>query len=95
MNIRCKKCGGDVRMQVQATVLAPGHMYRNLTKTNFSKKNVRFTCVNWETADFICENVNCGHITDGYGNYFTRLERENKELRMKVAVLEDKMYEGL
>lgn len=32
-----------------------------------------------------CEK--CGHVTDGYGNYVSKLAKENKELKEKLEAL--------
>lgn len=78
----CPKCGGKQRMHVVATISAPADMYGQLHKANLREKGVYLMGVNWETADFMCEV--CGCLTkDGYGNYVTRLEKENQKLKEK------------
>ncbi|MFT4064333.1 hypothetical protein [Paraburkholderia sp.] len=75
-------------MMVQTCIKAPGELYRNMTKAAYRRKDVELWGVLWETADFICTNEKCGHVTDGYGNYVTRLAKENKRLKARVAALE-------
>ena len=83
----CPKCGGNTRMQVQATISAPSSLVHQLSKQNLRSKEVYLMGVNWETADFICENQDCQHITDGYGNYVTKLEKANMSLVAELTTL--------
>lgn len=83
----CPRCKSPMRMQVQATVSAPAKFERNLAKANLRRGDVYLLGVNWETADFICERPTCGHVTPGYGNYVTRMEREVAELQAQLAAL--------
>ena len=41
--------------------------------------------VKWETADFICTNAECRHVTLGYGNYVSNLEKEKDKLCQQLA----------
>lgn len=71
----------------QATLVAPASMYGAFSKSNLRKKEVYLQGVNWETFDFICMNPKCCNTTNAYGNYVSKLEKENKELkeRLKAA----------
>ncbi|GBG14851.1 polysaccharide synthesis protein GtrA [Novimethylophilus kurashikiensis] len=91
--MKCEKCGSDTRMQVQVTLSAPGSAYHQLTKKDFHRKEFQVLGANWETANFICTNPDCCHVSDGYGNYVTKLEKKNKELSAEVERLKAK-YEG-
>lgn len=83
--MKCSYCGSpDYRFQVQATISAPAALYHQLSKQNLRRKDVFMLGVNWETVDFICGNPKCGRVTDGYGNYVTRLEGRVKELELKL-----------
>ena len=73
--MNCLKCGGAVTMHVQCLLKAPGDMYHMFSKRNLRSKSVYLEGVLWETADFICENSQCGHVTLGYGNYVRNLEK--------------------
>jgi dihydroorotate dehydrogenase len=44
-------------------------------------KEFQILGVLWETADFICLNESCRHVTNGYGNYVTDLKKENERLK--------------
>lgn len=74
-------------MQVQATISAPSSLAHQLSKQNLRSKEVYLMGVNWETADLICENQDCQHITDGYGNYVTKLEKANMALVAELTTL--------
>ena len=88
--IPCKRCGTATRIQVQCTLSAPSELYSNFTKANLQRTDVSLISVNWETTDFICQNPKCMTATDGYGNYVSRLAKENEELKAKLATYEDK-----
>lgn len=77
----CEQCGSPTKMMVQMVVIAPSDMFHNFTKKNMNSKEFQVQGVLWETADFLCTNENCGHITDGYGNYVTNLKKENERLK--------------
>lgn len=85
----CTRCGSPTRIQVQAVISAPGEMYHQFSKSNIAKKEVRLLGVLWDTTDFICTNVQCGYVLDGYGNYVTGIERENEELKERIASFEE------
>jgi hypothetical protein len=78
--MKCLKCGSDTRMMVQTVITAPGDLFRNLPKAAYRRKDVELKGVLWETADFICTNPECQHVTDGYGNYVTGLAKALKEV---------------
>lgn len=82
--MKCEKCGSKMTMQVLATIQAPAELTNNLTKKALQRKEVQILGVNWETADYICTNPNCGHVDDGYGNYVTNLKKENEMLKAKL-----------
>ena len=82
--MKCAKCGSGTRMQVQAVISAPGELTDALSKRNLRRKDVYILGVLWETADYICTNLECQHVFDGYGNYVTRLKNENQELRAEL-----------
>lgn len=82
----CEKCGAPTRMQVQATISAPGELFHKLSKQNMRSKDVYLMGVNWETADFIC--CDCGTVRDGYGNYVTSLRTTNAEQAERIKQLE-------
>jgi hypothetical protein len=97
--MKCPKCGSDTRMMVQTCITAPGDLHHNLPKAAYRRKDVELKGVLWETADFICTNDKCGHVTDGYGNYVTKLEKKANEREATVdalkAVLTDSSIEHL
>ena len=62
------------------SVCAPTTMLHNFSKQNIQNKNFTIMGVMWETADFLCENQKCRHVTNGYGNYVTNLKKENEKL---------------
>lgn len=84
---KCEKCGADTNAMVQMSVCAPSSMIHNFSKKNMSKKEFRVLGVLWETADLLCTNEKCGYVTDGYGNYVSKLAKENKELKEKLEAL--------
>ncbi len=62
-------------MQVQhVTLQAPGDLYRNLNKRNLRSKDCFIKSIDWDTANFICNNMECQFILKGYGNYVSRIE---------------------
>ena len=80
----CIHCGSpDVRLMAQMTVTFPAHMEHNLTAKNRRSKEFRVTGVQWETVDVICSK--CSHVTDGYGNYVTRLRKAAEHARDMLA----------
>lgn len=92
----CIKCGAETRMQLLVGVSAPSRLTGKLSKQNLRGKEVWLTHANWETADYICTNTECRHVTDGYGNYVTGLEKKVAQLaaeQEKVRVLRDGMLE--
>ena len=78
--MECEKCGSPTTMQVQAVVSAPGDLYHRLSKQNLRKKEVYLMGVLWDTADFICDNPKCQHVTKGFGNYVTNLKKDVERL---------------
>ena len=70
-------------MQVQVVVSAPGELYHLLSKQNIRRKEVYLMAALWETADFICNNQECQHVSKGYGNYVTNLKKEVDRLKSK------------
>jgi hypothetical protein len=76
-------------MQVLAGISAPGALSHQFSKQDLRSKEVWLTHVNWETADYLCTNPKCRHVTNGYGNYVTRLSDENKALREEIAKYKD------
>lgn len=78
-----------MRMQVQTTISCPSSMNRHFTKRNMRKKEVYFLGVNWETADYICPK--CGFIIQGYGNYVSRLEKENMDYKKIVNNMQNEI----
>lgn len=85
---KCVKCGGDVKMMVQMTIVAPGELFHNFTKANLRRKDVHSMGVNWGAADFLCQNPKCGYVDDGFGNYVKNLVKENEELKKKIKEIE-------
>ncbi len=79
----CEKCNSPTRMQVQATISAPGELAHQFSKKNLRQKEVHLMGVMWETADFICTNPNCSHVTNGYGTYVSNLRKEVERLKAK------------
>lgn len=88
--MKCPQCDGSMRMQVQAVVSAPADLSHNFTKQNLRRSDVHVMGVLWETADYICENAQCGYVINGYGNYVTGLKKENEGLRAALAAKEEK-----
>lgn len=83
MEIKCQKCGSPTRMQVQATISAPGELAHKLSKQNLRRADVYILGVLWETADFICTNGECRYVYNGYGNYVTNMKKELDETKAK------------
>lgn len=81
----CVKCGAPVRMQVQATISAPGELEHGLSKRNLRRADVYILGVMWETADFICTSEKCAHVDEAYGNYVTNLRKRVAELEAQIA----------
>jgi hypothetical protein len=62
-------------------------MYRMFSKQNLRSKNVHLQGVLWETTDFICESKDCARITNGYGNYVSKLKERVDELEAQISAL--------
>ena len=77
----CEKCGGSTNAMVLMEVSAPSEMMHKFSKKNMQSKEFQILGVLWETADFICLNESCRHVTNGYGNYVTDLKKENERLK--------------
>ena len=91
----CSKCGSKTRMNVLAGISAPSELSHQFSKSNLRQKEVWLTHVNWETADYICTNPLCCHITNGYGNYVTGLEKRIQQLTtLSQAVLDNSFTEN-
>lgn len=84
---KCEKCGSETKAMVLMSVCAPSEMLHNFTKKNLNSKEFQILGVLWETADFLCQNEECRHVSNGYGNYVTKLAKENKELKEELAVI--------
>mgnify|MGYP000704705494 CR=1 FL=1 len=84
MSFECQKCGSLTRVQVLASISAPGELSHQFSKSNLRRADVWLMGVNWETADYICTNDMCRHVTNGYGNYVTRLKNEREGLIEKA-----------
>ena len=81
----CVKCGSkNVRIMGQATLSVPIELYGEFSKKNLRRKDCYLMGVNWETFDFICENPKCNHVVQAYGNYVSRLQKENEQLKAKL-----------
>lgn len=65
---------------VQATIAAPAGLAHQFSKQNLRRADVYLMGVNWETMDFVCGNPECARVTDGFGNYVTRLESQAGKL---------------
>lgn len=74
--MKCEKCGSEMRMVVHMVVSAPSSMESQFSKKNIRSKDFKVVCVNWETADYFCENNECRHFVLGYGNYVTNLKKD-------------------
>lgn len=83
--MKCKRCGSDTRIQVQAVISAPGELAHKFSKQNLRRRDVYLMGVLWETADYICTNPECGKVVDGYGNYVTNLEKEVAAWRERLG----------
>ena len=81
----CPKCGSKTRMMIQVTMSIPSEMMSQLSKKNIAKKEVEIWGVSWDSADHICTNPKCGFTYDGLGSYIKNLEKENAELKAKIA----------
>ena len=81
---KCEKCGSDTKVMVQMSVCAPSEMMYDFSKKNMSKKDFKVLGVLRETADYLCTNNDCGHISNGYGNYVTNLKKENDRLKEEL-----------
>lgn len=84
--MKCPKCGGPARIQVQATLATPAELAHQFSKSNLRRKDCYLLGVNWETMDIICTSPKCRHVSNGYGNYVTRLAD-------RVRMLEDILKE--
>jgi hypothetical protein len=62
-------------------------MYRLFSKQNLRSKEVHLQGVLWETTDFICESKDCGRVTNGYGNYVSKLKERVDELEKQDAAI--------
>jgi hypothetical protein len=62
-------------------------MYRQFSKQNLRSKEVHLQGVLWETTDFICESKECGRVTNGYGNYVSKLKERVDELEKQDAAI--------
>lgn len=85
MTFKCQHCGGDTRIMVSMTVSAPAWMAHQFSKKNIAKKEFEIWGVNWDAADFICQNPKCRRVFDGLGTWIDKLEKENKKLKAKLA----------
>ena len=79
-----------MRMQVQAVISAPSDLSNRFSKRNLRSKEVYLMGVLWETADHICNNPKCGHVTNGYGNYVTNLKKRVESAEAELAKLKKK-----
>ena len=84
--MKCERCGQETRMQVQAVLAAPSELLHKFSKSNLRRADVYLMGVLWETADFICTNFECRTVTDGYGNYVSRLKKDHDALRKELKV---------
>jgi hypothetical protein len=87
----CEKCGSATRAMLMMQVSAPPEMLHYFSKKNMRSKDFHILGVLWETADYICTNESCRHITNGYGNYVTNLKKENERLK---KILEEEYERG-
>jgi hypothetical protein len=62
-------------------------MYRLFSKQNLRSKDVHLQGVLWETTDFICSSSSCGRVTNGYGNYVSKLKERVDKLEAQIAAL--------
>lgn len=83
----CERCGSTTRAMGNIKISIPSEFVYNLSKKNIRSKEFRIMGALWETFDFICTNVSCGKVTDGYGNYVTNLQKENERLKLEVEKL--------
>lgn len=65
-----------MRMMVHMIVSAPSSMESQFSKKNIRSKEFKLLGVNWETADYFCENNGCHHTILGCGNYVTNLKKD-------------------
>jgi hypothetical protein len=79
---------------VQATLCTDGKYYANFTKRNLRYKESYLNSVNWETADFLCVNKKCRHVTNGLGNYVSRLEKELAKLKLQTSERKTHVQKG-
>ncbi len=83
MDNKCVVCGNPTTMQFHVIVSAPGELKHLFSKQCFRRKDVHILGALWETADFICSNPECRHVTDGYGTYVSNLKKEVERLKSK------------
>ena len=57
--MKCPRCGSDVEMMVNLTILCPAEMEGEFSKKNLRKKEVKLYAANWERASFFCKNKKC------------------------------------
>ena len=78
---KCPKCGHELTMMVQATIIAPARYSHELSKKNFRKKEVYLNGVSWETMDLLCNR--CMYANLSYGHYVKHLKTQN-DMLLKV-----------
>lgn len=57
--MKCPKCGSDVEMMVDLTIICPAEMESNFSKKNLRKKEVKLYAANWPRASYFCRNNKC------------------------------------
>lgn len=57
--MNCPKCGGNVEMMVDLTILCPAEMESHFSKKNLRKKEVKLYAANWGRASYFCMNKDC------------------------------------
>jgi len=72
-------------VQVQMVVTAPSEMMHKFTKKFMQSKDFNINGVLWETADYLCINETCRHVSNGYGNYVSNLKKENEALKKRLG----------
>jgi len=58
--MQCPKCGSDIEMMVDVTIICPSSLEGVFSKQNLRQKAVKIYAVNWSKASYFCTNDSCG-----------------------------------
>ena len=88
--MNCPKCNSPTRMDVDATISAPGELEHRFSKANIRRKDVYLIGVSWDAANFYCTNPECRYVYSGYTNHVYKLRTLSNELEGVLDLLETK-----